>query len=100
MDGMDANVSARIENIIATLPTFVSPHNTSPSIDNNPQARSSLFNFHSDFLLINEAIKIRKGLKPTIKVISDCRPTPCFNSAANANRGASAHINQLTLLGF
>jgi hypothetical protein len=44
-------------------------------------------------------MKIVNGTNPTEKVVSARIPTPCFNSASKAMRGASDHKSQLTLFG-
>ena len=54
----------------------------------------------TDFGFRNEARKMSSGKKPTTNVISDRRPTPSFNSTANAKSGAVAHSSHVTRLGW
>lgn len=98
--GTAAKPSARMLKSIARFPTFVISHKSNPKIERIPQAISKTPNFHPAFLFKNEAKNTSSGIKPTIKVVKDYMPTPCFISAANAISGATAHKSQVTLFGL
>jgi len=57
--GIAANPSANIAKNIATFPSSNTNQITIPIIDKAPQVKSSFPNLHSDFLLTNEARKIK-----------------------------------------
>ena len=98
--GIAANISAMMLKIIAILPTFVINHKIRPNTDNAPQKISNADNFQIAFLLKKVAIKIKNGKNPTLKVMSDSIPIPCFICAAKAISGATDHKRKDTLLGF
>lgn len=98
--GIAAMISAKILKIIAMLPVRVTNHKIKPIIDTTPQDTSKAFNFHSDFLLKNEAARIKRQAKTLVNETKACIPTPCFICAKKIIKGASAqHIND-TLFGL
>ena len=77
MVGKAASPSATMLKNIAIFPILVNNHRAKPRIDKIPQIMSNFVKFQVAFLLKNEAIKIRSGQKPTIKVAKEIIPTPC-----------------------
>ena len=65
-----------------------------------PQIRSNDVCFQYAFLLKNDAVKIRKGENPAMNTGITAQPTPLDTAAAVATKGATDHMNQLTLLGL
>ncbi len=74
--GRDASPSAIIAKRIASIASFVIIQAIIPNTENDPHIMSNLHNFHSDFLLKNEATNINNGIIRTEKVSTDSKPTP------------------------
>lgn len=100
MVGRYARPSETMLKAMAMLPTRVKYQRSRPVRERAPQIQSSGPSCQKDFLLKNEAIKMVRGEKPTMKVRSDWIPTPCFISAVKAMKGASDQRKKLTRLGL
>ena len=100
MVGRAARASAMMLKNIAIFPSLVINHRHIPRMDSPPHARSNFETFQTAFLLRKDAITTNKGIKPTINVINDCRPTPLSSSAAKATSGATVQSSQVTLFGL
>ena len=98
--GIPATKSAKILNDMAMKPSPVSNQSTSARTAIEPHATSSLEIFQYALRFTNDATNIISGPKPAAKVISAGNPTPSLMLALKAMSGASAHRNQVTLLGF
>jgi hypothetical protein len=56
--------------------------------------------FQYAFLLKKEAVNMRKGEKPDMKTGITAKLGPLESEAAVAMKGATIHMNQVTLLGL